>query len=140
MKPSVIRFPPSRAGNPPLSSAGPAFFAALNLRRLKNKNRTMKEDRLEAFKQVIRRRIDMRRNGLTDKSEAALLAAVAGCTTLREINLSFNDGLSGAVRGRVAAALLPRHPGGDKELDLFSWPECGNLGELPFDAGTSRTS
>ena len=57
----MIRFPPSRAGKPPLSSAGPAFFAALTIRRLKNKTCTMKEDRLEAFKQVIRRRIDMRR-------------------------------------------------------------------------------
>ena len=61
MKPSVIRFPPSRAGNPPFSYAGPAFFAALTTRRLWNNTRTMKEDRLEAFKQVIRRRIDMRR-------------------------------------------------------------------------------
>ena len=57
----MIRFPPSRAGKPPLSSAGPAFFAALTIRCSENKNRTMKEDRLEAFKQVIRRRIDMRR-------------------------------------------------------------------------------
>ena len=61
MKPSVIRFPPSRAGNPPFSYAGPAFFAAVTLLRLLNKTSTMKKDKLEAFKQVIRRRIDMRR-------------------------------------------------------------------------------
>ena len=33
----------------------------MTTRRLWNKTRTMKEDRLEAFKQVIRRRIDVRR-------------------------------------------------------------------------------
>ena len=33
----------------------------MTLRRLENKARTMKKDKLEAFKQVIRRRIDMRR-------------------------------------------------------------------------------
>ena len=33
----------------------------MTLRRLENKARTMKKDKLEGFKQVIRRRIDMRR-------------------------------------------------------------------------------
>ena len=61
MKPSLIRFPPSRAGNPPFSYAGPAFFAALTNRRPQNKTSTVRKDKLKAFKQVIRRRIDMRR-------------------------------------------------------------------------------
>ena len=37
------------------------FCSPLTLRAIENKSGTMEEDKLEAFKQVIRRRIDMRR-------------------------------------------------------------------------------